>query len=80
MTRNRVFRGNAKGEVGKWRLQGEKEGCVPSQSHRREKTGVLEDIQFMSDQIMYDTLSEGKRKKINNRRELDFVHRFPALS
>ena len=35
---------------------------MPSQSHRREKTGVLliEDIRFMSDQIMYDTWSEGK--------------------
>ena len=46
-------------EVVKWRLQEGKEGCVPSQSDRRENTGVLEDIRFMSDQIMYDTLSEG---------------------
>ena len=38
---------------------------VPSQSDGRDSTGVLliEDIQFMSDQIMYDTLSEGE---INN--------------
>ena len=46
-------------EVVKWRLQEGKEGYVPSQSHRRENTGVLKDIRFMSDQIMYDTcLSE----------------------
>ena len=32
-----------------------------------ENTGVLEDIRFISDQIMYDTLSEGKRK--NNKKE-----------
>ena len=44
-----------------WRLQERKEGCVPSQRDRTENTGVLEDIRFMSDQIMYDTLSEGKR-------------------
>ena len=49
--------------VVKWRLQEGKEGYVPSQRDRRENTGVLEDIRFMSDQIMYDTLSEGK---INN--------------
>ena len=30
---------------------------------RRGNTGVLEDIRFMSDQIVHDTLSEGK---INN--------------
>ena len=47
--------------VVKWRLQEGKEGYVPSQRDRRENTGVLEDIRFMSDQIMYDTLSEGKR-------------------
>ena len=52
-------------EVVKWRLQEGKEGCVPSQSDRRENTGVLEDIRFMSDQIMYDTLSEGKRNNNN---------------
>ena len=43
---------------------GREKGYVPSQSHRRENAWVLrlvEDIQFMSDQIMYDTLSEGKR-------------------
>ena len=41
---------------------------MPSQSHRREKTGVLliEDVRFMSDQIMYDTLSEGKRNRYNH--------------
>ena len=50
-------------EVVKWRLQEGKEGYVPSQRDRRENTGVLEDIRFMSDQIMYDTLSEGKRSK-----------------
>ena len=40
---------------------------MPSQSDRRENTGVLEDIRFMSDQIMlpYDTLSEGKRNNNN---------------
>ena len=32
-----------------------------SQGDERENTGVLEDIRFISDQIMYDTLSEGKR-------------------
>ena len=48
-------------EVVRWRLQEEKEGYVPSQSDRKEDTGVLEDIRFMSDQSMYDTLSEGKR-------------------
>ena len=37
---------------------------MPSQSDRRENAGVLGDILFMSDQIMHDTLSEGK---INNR-------------
>ena len=42
-------------EVGKWRLQEGKYRYVPSQSDRRENTGVLEDIRFMSDQIMYDT-------------------------
>ena len=48
-------------EVVKWRLQKGKEGHVPSQSHSRENTGVLMgDIRFMSDQIMYDTSSEGK--------------------
>ena len=47
-------------EVVKWRLQEGKEGYVPSQRGRRENTGVLEDIR-MSDQIMYDTLSEGNR-------------------
>ena len=47
-----------------WRLQEGKEGYVPSQSDRRENTGVLEHIRFMSDQIMYDTLSEGKRNNI----------------
>ena len=65
MTRSRVFRGYAKGGVVKWRLQEGKEGYVPSQSDRRENTRVLEDIRFMSDQIMYDTLSEGKRNDNN---------------
>ena len=46
-----------------WGLQEGKEGYVPSQIDRRENTGVLEDIRFMSDQIVHDTLSEGK---INN--------------
>ena len=41
------------------------EGCVPSQSHRRDNSGVLEDIRFITDQIMYDTLSEGKRNNSN---------------
>ena len=54
-------------EVVKRRLQEGKEGCVPSQSDRRENTGVLEDIRFMSDQIMYDTLSKGKRNNDNVR-------------
>ena len=46
----------------KCRLEEGKEGYVPSQSYGRENTGVVEDIRFMSDQIMYDrTLSEGKR-------------------
>ena len=44
---------------------------MPSQSHRRENTGVLEDIQFMSDQIMYDTLSEGKINTSNNNRSIN---------
>ena len=48
-------------EVVKWRLQEGKEGYVPSQSDWRENAGVLEDIRFVSGQIMYDTLSEGKR-------------------
>ena len=48
-------------EVVKRRLQEGKEGYVPSQSDRRKTTGVLEYIRFMSDQIMYNTLSEGKR-------------------
>ena len=39
---------------------------MPSQSHRRENTGVLEDTRFLSDQTMHDTLSEGKRNH-NNR-------------
>ena len=47
-------------EVVKWRLQEGKDEYVPSQSDRRENTGVLEDIRFMSGQIMCDTLSEGK--------------------
>ena len=47
----------------KWRLQEGEQGYVPSQHDKRENTGVLEDIRFMSDQIMYDTLSEGKRSK-----------------
>ena len=34
---------------------------MPSHRDRRENTGVLEDIRFMSDQILYDTSSEGKR-------------------
>ena len=38
---------------------------MPSQSNRRENSGVLEDIRFMSDQIMYDTLSEGKKNNHN---------------
>ena len=42
-----------------------KEGYIPSQSDTRENTGVLEDIRFLSDQIMYDTLSEGKRNNSN---------------
>ena len=45
----------------KWRLQEEKEGYVPPQCNRRDNTGVLEDIRFISDHIMDDTLSEGKR-------------------
>ena len=48
----------------KWRLQEEKEGYVPPQCNRRDNTGVLEDIRFISDQIMYDTLSEGKRNTV----------------
>ena len=44
-------------------LQEGKEGYVPSQGDRRGNTGVVEDIRFMSDQIMHDTLSEGKRNK-----------------
>ena len=32
---------------------------MPYQSNRRDNTGVVEKIQFMSDQIMYDKLSEG---------------------
>ena len=43
---------------------------MPSQSHRGENTEVLEDIRFMSDQIIYDTLSEGKKNSTrvcNNR-------------
>ena len=51
--------------VVKWRLQEGNEGYVPSQGHRRENPGVLEDIRFMSDQIMYDTLSEGKTNNNN---------------
>ena len=46
-------------EAVKWRLQEGKEGYVPSQSDR-ENTGVLEDIRFILDQIMYDTLSGAK--------------------
>ena len=30
-------------------------------SDRKENMGVLEDIRFISDHIMYDTSSEGKR-------------------
>ena len=40
---------------------GRERGIRASQSDRGENTGVLEDIRFMSNQIMYDTLSEGKR-------------------
>ena len=50
-------------EFVKWRLQEGKEGHVPSQSDRRENTEVLEDIGFISDQTVFDTLSESK---INN--------------
>ena len=53
-------------EVVKWGLQEGKDGYVPSQSHRRDNTGVLEDIRFLSNQITYDTLSEGKRNNNNN--------------
>ena len=49
-------------EAVNWRLQEGKEGYVPSQSDR-ENTGVLEDIRFILDQIMYDTLSEGEKSK-----------------
>ena len=47
----------------RWRLREGKEGYVPSQRDGRKNTGVLliDDIRFMSDQIMYDTLSEGER-------------------
>ena len=56
---SRVFRGYFEGmpreEVVKWRLQEGKEGYVSPQSDRRNNTGVLliEDIRFMSEQIMY---------------------------
>ena len=49
--------------VVKWRLQEGKEGYVPSQSHGGESAGVLDDIRFMSDQTMYDPLSEGRKKQ-----------------
>ena len=39
---------------------------MPSQSGGRESTGVLEDIRFMSDQTVCDTLSGGRR---NNHRQ-----------
>ena len=41
---------------------------MPSHSGKRENKGVLliEDARFMSDQIMYNTLSEGKRNKNND--------------
>ena len=48
---------------------------MPSQSHRRENTGVLEDIRFTSDQIMYDTLSEGKRNNNNKLRDRQEIRR-----
>ena len=57
------FEGLPRDEGVKWRLQEGKEGYVPSQSGRRENTRVLEDTRFMPDQIMYDTLSEGKISK-----------------
>ena len=65
---NRELRGYAymPREVVKCRLQEGKEGYVPSQSNRRENTGVLEDNRFMSDQIMYATSSEGKRNNNHN--------------
>ena len=65
LTRVGYFEGMPREEVVKWRLQEGKEGYVPSQRDRRDKTGVLEDIRFMPDPIMYDTLSEGKRNKNN---------------
>ena len=52
--------------VVKWRLQEGKEGYVPSQC-RRENTEVLDDLRFMLDQIMYDTLSEGRRNNISRK-------------
>ena len=55
-------------EVVKWRLQEGKEGYVPSQRDGRDNTGVLEDIRFVSDQIMHDTLSEGKRNNSSKTR------------
>ena len=36
---------------------------MPSQSDREYRGTIIEDIRLMSEQIMYDTLSEGK---INN--------------
>ena len=62
-------------EVVRWRLQEEKEGYVPSQSDRRENTGGLEDIRFISDHIMYDTFSEGKRNH-NKRRGILSIDRY----
>ena len=58
-----------------WGLQEGKEGYVPSQIDRRENTGVLEDIRFTSDQIMYDTLSEGKRNNNNKLRDRQEIRR-----
>ena len=40
-----------------------------------ENTGVLEDIRFTSDQIMYDTLSEGKRNNNNKLRDRQEIRR-----
>ena len=48
---------------------------MPSQIDRRENTGVLEDIRFTSDQIMYDTLSEGKRNNNNKLRDRQEIRR-----
>ena len=46
---------------------------VPSQSDRRNNTGVIEDVQFMSDQLMYDDiLSEGKRNNDNNNGDCEY--------